>query len=362
MLNPAQVEAPPVLQVDSLSIEYGPPPGKKGRKPRAAPVLAVDRVSFELRPGESIGLIGESGSGKSTLGYGLVNLLPTPGRITGGHVILDGRGDLTALSPRQWSDVWGTELGMVFQGAQSMFNPLMTIGQQFADIFQAHHLDPTAGMQEAERLLSQTRLDAKRVVALYPHELSGGMRQRVAIVAAVMLHPRVLILDEPTTALDVVSQAQVLRILREIRDQYHLSMIFITHDFAVASNIGDRVAVMYAAELVEIGPSASVYHSARHPYTRGLIAAVPSLADSRRVLAGIPGQPPDMRKPPIGCRFADRCAMVQELCRTQTPPRTLVSRDEAHEVSCWRWEDDPTLRPEIPTTTSMLSTEAETNG
>lgn len=301
--------------------------------------MAVDRVSFELAAGESLGLIGESGSGKSTLGYALVNLLPPPGHITGGRILLDGDRDLVALAPKDWPGVWGTEVGMVFQGAQSMFNPLMTIDQQFRDIFKAHHIDVAAGMADAERLLRQTRLDARRVLGLYPHEMSGGMRQRVAIVAAVMLHPRLLILDEPTTALDVVSQAQVLRILREIREEHGLSMIFITHDFAVASNIGDRVAVMYAAQIVEIGPSRTLYRTSRHPYTRGLVGAVPSLASGERELVGIPGQPPDMRDPPSGCRFADRCGFVEDACRQREPARERVSAQEPHFVSCRRWQE-----------------------
>jgi peptide/nickel transport system ATP-binding protein len=324
-----------ILNVQGLTVEYGR--RGKGRNP-SPPLLAVDHVSFQLRRGESLALIGESGSGKSTLGYAVINLLPKTAHMSADSMHLDGVGELTRLAPLQWGSVRGARIGMVFQGAQNMFNPLMTIGKQFGDIFAAHQVPLAEGMAEAERLMRATRLDPSRIIGSYPHELSGGMRQRVAIVAAVMLHPEILVLDEPTTALDVVSQAQVLGILRDIRARYGLTLIFITHDFAVASNIGDRVAVMYAGELVEIGRAEDVYESPRHPYTRGLIGAVPSLSDQDRGLVAIPGQPPDMRNVPAGCRFADRCRFAEPGCRT-THPVPVATDIPDHVVSCLRWQD-----------------------
>ena len=321
------------LAAEDVSVEYGRP-SRRSPKPG---VLAVDRVSFTLPRGECLSIIGESGSGKSTLAYAVANLLPKPGHRTGGRVLLPGLGDVARVPDREWPSIWGTGIGMVFQGAQSMFNPLMPIARQFRDIFIAHHMDQTEGLAEASRLFRQVRLDPNRVLALYPHEMSGGMRQRTAIVAAVMLHPTVLILDEPTTALDMVSQAQVLNILREIRDQYGLSMIFITHDFAVASNIGQRLAVMYAGELVELGPAHDLYRTPYHPYTQGLIRAVPSLSEEDQELVGIPGQAPDMRFVPPGCRFADRCFAATEQCRSEHPP--LETLDEGREVACFRWRE-----------------------
>ena len=327
-----------VLRVRDLTVQYGrtPLPGQR-RAPQ--PVRAVDRCSFELRRGECLGLIGESGSGKSTLGYALINLVPPPGRLTEGSIATPGVGELTRLAPGQWPRVRGVELGMVFQGAQSMFNPLMTIERQFVDILRAHGLDIKDGMAEARQLLRQARLDEARVLASYPHELSGGMRQRVAIISAVILRPKVLILDEPTTALDAVSQAKVLGILKEVRSQYALSMLLITHDFSVASNISDRIAVMYAGEIVETGPSRQLYHEPGHPYTQGLVAAVPSLSRTPgRRLALLTGHPPDLRHLPPGCRFAPRCRFATEACLGDRPALEATG-DERRVVRCVRWRE-----------------------
>lgn len=340
----SQKESSTILRVEDLTVEYG------RRRARGAPppLVAVDHVSFSLRRGESLALIGESGSGKSTLGYALMNLLPRTASMAAESIYMQGMGDLSQLSPGQWAEVRGAKIGMVFQGAQNMFNPLMTISRQFVDIFDAHGVPHDEGLDEATRLMRAMRLDLKRVLNGYPHELSGGMRQRVAIASAVMLHPEILILDEPTTALDVVSQAQVLEILRDIRLRYNLTLVFITHDFAVASNIGDRVAVMYAGELVELGRAEDVYELPLHPYTRGLVAAVPSLAEDRGLLA-IPGQPPDMRQVPPGCRFKDRCSHAREACHSTHP--VLSPTDQAeHLVSCIRWADirDEPPGPNVP--------------
>jgi oligopeptide/dipeptide ABC transporter ATP-binding protein len=320
-----------VLAVHDLTVEY--------HTVGMRPMTAVDHVSFALGRGETLALIGESGSGKSTLGYALIRLLPPNARVVDGAVWVAGVGDAAAMPDRRYEAVRGKVLGMVFQGAQNMFNPIMPIGRQFADIFTAHGLAVEQGMSEAERLLRAVRLDPARVLKAYPHELSGGMRQRAAIVSAVMLHPTILILDEPTTALDVVSQAQVLAILRRIREEYGLSMLFITHDFAVAANIGDRIAVMYAGELVEVAPTHQIYRAPRHPYTRALIRAVPSLEDADRALTAIPGQPPDMRSVPPGCRFAPRCPYAAEVCRVERPRMVVDDADGSSAVACWKWAE-----------------------
>ncbi|GMA61921.1 ABC transporter ATP-binding protein [Alicyclobacillus fastidiosus] len=322
-----------VLSVRDLSVVYGAP--AKGRKRKSAPpAVAVDHVSLDLKAGECIGLIGESGSGKSTFGYAIMNLLPKPGRITNGKIELLGSGDLVRLDNRRLAAIRGKQIGMVFQGAQSMFNPLMTIQDHLRDIFRVHGVDNQTGLNEAKELMNRARLDVGRVLRSYPHELSGGMRQRVAIVASVMMKPDVLILDEPTTALDALSQTLVLDILRDIRSVQSMAMIFITHDFAVASNIGDRIAVMYAGQMVEVGPVLDVYRRASHPYTRGLIASVPSLTRADGELAGVPGQPPNMSDLPKGCRFADRCNLVTEQCRTRVPETLTVGNE--HDVMCVR--------------------------
>lgn len=339
----------PLLRVTGLSVDYGEDdPNPRRTSGASRRVRAVDQVSFDLREGEVLGVIGESGSGKSTLGYALINLLPPPGQISQGEIWLDGLGDLAGIRELAWSRVRGSQIGMVFQGAQSLFNPLMTIGQQFADIFQAHRRPLASGIEDARRLLTQTRLDPDRVLSSYPHELSGGMRQRVAIVSSVMLHPKVLVLDEPTTALDAVSQAQVLAILRELRAQFSLSMILVTHDFAVASNVSDRVAVMYAGHLVEIGPSRALYRDPHHPYTQGLVAAVPSLVDTNSTrFPLLTGQPPDLRQLPPGCTFAPRCRFAEDICLAGRP--TLEASGEAgRAVACVRWQDLPVQEEEGP--------------
>lgn len=324
------------LRARDLTVQYGRTP-VPGRRDSPEPVRAVDHCSFELRRGECLGLIGESGSGKSTLGYALINLVPPPGRVTAGSIAVPQVGDLAKLSPSQWQRVRGSAVGMVFQGAQSMFSPLMTIERQFVDILRSHGRDLRDGMDEARQLLRQARLDDDRVLSAYPHELSGGMRQRVAIVSSVMLHPRVLILDEPTTALDAVSQAKVLAMLRDLRRQFALSMLLITHDFAVASNVSDRLAVMYAGELVELGPAGDLYRRPRHPYTQGLVAAVPSLHGPRIERAALlTGYPPDLRDLPRGCRFAPRCRFAEVACHGAPPPFEATG-EEDRAVRCIRW-------------------------
>ncbi|MCY0871083.1 MAG: ABC transporter ATP-binding protein [Firmicutes bacterium] len=329
-----------LIRVQELSVGYGGGETKRRRRRMSAPVRAVDGVTLELAAGECLGVIGESGSGKSTFGYALLNLLPKPGRILGGSVELAGVGDLAALSEHQWQKVRGNRIGMVFQGAQSMFNPLMTFEQQLRDTFRAQNRDPGTGMVEARDLLKRARLDPERILRSYPHELSGGMRQRVAIVAGAMLGPDLLILDEPTTALDVLSQAMVLEILKELRSLKNMSMIFITHDFSVASNISDRIAVMYAGRIVEVGNVRSIYRRSGHPYTRALIRSVPSLSAHTVELVSVPGQPPDMRNLPPGCRFAPRCPLAVAACQGAADMRLETVGDSAdHAVMCIRRED-----------------------
>lgn len=324
-------EPPPILTVSDLDVRYG----TARRSAGSPPVQAVCGVSLTLAEGECLGIIGESGSGKSTLAFAIANLLPPPGHITGGSIALRGSGDLTGLSERRWREIRGRRIGIVFQGSQSMFNPIMTIEQQFRDIFRAHGEDPASGLDHAREIMARAQLDSQRVLRSYPHELSGGMRQRVGIVSVIMMTPEVLILDEPTTALDVVSQAYVLDIVRHAIKTYRMGVILVTHDFAVVSGTCDRVAVMYAGQFVEMGSTASVYEQAGHPYTRGLIASVPSLADQGAELRSIPGLPPDMRRPPPGCRFAARCRFAEPRC-SEWAPSLEPSLEAGHEVMCVR--------------------------
>jgi peptide/nickel transport system ATP-binding protein len=330
MANPEEHR---VLRVKNLTVGYG----TRGRKTQGHRfTVAVDHVTFDLRRGESLAIVGESGSGKSTLAYALVNLLPAEGHVLEGVISLEGSPNLVREPERNWVAVRGARIAMVFQGAQNMFNPVATFREQFRDIFEAHNVPLSLGFETARELLRATRLDPDRVLSAYPHELSGGTRQRMAIVSCLMLRPQVVILDEPTTALDSVTQAQVLTAVARLRRKYATSLVFITHDFAVAATMGDRVAVMYAGEFVEIGDTDRVLREARHPYTRGLIGAVPSLTQMAGPLNAIPGQPPDLRDPPKGCRFAPRCRYQTPAC-LETHPSLMPVDDSGHFSRCIRW-------------------------
>ncbi|WP_051433184.1 ABC transporter ATP-binding protein [Promicromonospora kroppenstedtii] len=305
----------PVLEVRNLSVDYG-----FGDDP----THVLREVSLTLRRGEVLGLAGESGCGKSTLAYAATRLLPPPGLITGGEVWLTGRdgqrADLLALSDAELRAARWRDIAIVFQGAMSSLNPVFRVEKQLIDGILAHR--PRMGRAEAREraaeLLRLVGISADRLRA-YPHQLSGGMRQRVMIAMALALEPQVLIMDEPTTALDVVMQRQILEQVMELRERLGFSVVLITHDVSLLVEVADRIAVMYAGEIVETAPARDVYQRPRHPYSAGLLGSFPPLHGPRRELAGIPGAPPDLSQREPGCPFAARCPHVMDVCRTELP-------------------------------------------
>ncbi|WP_282202976.1 ABC transporter ATP-binding protein [Kitasatospora fiedleri] len=282
---------------------------------------AVSHASLDLRAGEITGLVGESGSGKSTLALSLLNAVPDPGRITTGRVEVAGVGDVTRLTGRRLRRTRGSTLGYVFQAAQNSLNPLKTVGGQLLDLGRSHQVADLPGLvRRAKELCERMGLDADRVLDSYQHELSGGMRQRVGIVLALVLNARVLVLDEPTTALDVISQAAVLDIVRDVHREKGLATLVVTHDMGVVSEIADRLAVMYGGRIVEHGPAEDLLRRPSHPYTRALIGATARIVGDPGLARALPGQPPDLTTlARRGCVFRDRCPLAVPVCEETEP-------------------------------------------
>jgi peptide/nickel transport system ATP-binding protein len=296
-------------------------------------VKAVDNVGFSIRRGEILALAGESGCGKSTLGYALMRLVPPPGRIVSGSIKFNGV-DVLGLSEEEFrKKIRWRGISMIFQGAMNSLNPVMKIGDQIAEIFRIHlGLPKQEGIKRSRELLKMVGLDPEKVNA-YPHELSGGMKQRVVIAMALALNPPLIIADELTTALDVVVQAQILNLLKSLQREKGISMIVISHDLSLLAEIADSIAVMYAGKIVEYGSSDIVYKNPQHPYTLGLIDSIPRLSGGKTELKGIPGEPPDLINPPPGCRFHPRCPFAMDICRKEEPP--IVELKHGHRVACW---------------------------
>jgi oligopeptide/dipeptide ABC transporter ATP-binding protein len=292
-----------VLDLRDFSVAY---------RTEGGDVRAVDHVNLTLHAGEVIGLAGESGAGKSTLAYGACRLLRPPAVITGGSVQYAGRRlaapvDLLQLDPAELHQMRWREIAIVFQSAMNALNPVLNVRDQLVDVIRAHlRLPRRAALEKAASLLDLVSIPTSRLRS-YPHELSGGMRQRVMIAMALATDPEIVIMDEPTTALDVVVQRDILAQIAELRQRLGFSILFITHDISLLLEIADRIAVMYAGQLVEVGTASEMQHEAAHPYTKGLLNSFPSLRGPRRELAGIPGSPPDLHSPPPGCAFLPRC-------------------------------------------------------
>ncbi|SJN21315.1 Oligopeptide transport system permease protein OppB (TC 3.A.1.5.1) [Microbacterium esteraromaticum] len=301
---------------------------------RKGEVKAVRGVSFDLAEGETLGIVGESGSGKSVTAMSIMQLLAHSGRIVGGSVRFDGD-DLATLSDRQLRAVRGARIAMIFQDPMSSLNPLIPVGKQVRELLDTH-TDMTKA-QAKERVLELFRMvrisEPERRYSSYPHEFSGGMRQRVMIAMALACEPDVLIADEPTTALDVTIQDQILRILRRLQAELGMSVIFITHDLGVVAEVCSRVAVMYGGQIIEEGTLEEIYTKTAHPYTLGLLNSRPRIdGDRDERLESIPGTPPDLMFPPRGCAFADRCAFARQICQTTPPEVTQLS--ETHTSRC----------------------------
>lgn len=313
-----------IVEIRDMTVEF--------RKPRGA-LLAVNHVDFDIREGCVTALVGESGSGKSTLAFTVLNIVNTTGKILSGKVLYQGENVLKLNQEKLNSYRWD-QVSMIFQSAQSALNPLMTIQEHFWETYHVHV--PDAREEDVigrfRKLLEDVRLDPDRVLKLYPHELSGGMKQRVMIAFSMLLEPKVIILDEPTTALDVITQDYIFSILDQIHRETGVSMLLLTHDIGVVAKVADRIAVMYAGRIVEVGDIFEVFYKTGHPYARALITTAPSLLDRGEDKEPIQGVPPDLIDLPSGCAFHPRCPYATELCRTQVP--VLQTLGEDHQAAC----------------------------
>jgi oligopeptide/dipeptide ABC transporter ATP-binding protein len=301
-------------------------------------VKAVDGVTFTVREGETLGIVGESGSGKTMTSLSLLRLIPKPAaRIVKGEIWLDGE-NLLEKNDREMRHIRGRKIAMILQDPQTSLNPVFTIGNQLIEAIRIHYREASrALLQRAEQALRMVRVAAPAErLHNYPHQMSGGMKQRVVGAIGISCAPKVLIADEPTTALDVTIQLQYLKLLKEIQAETNMAMLFITHDFGIVARICDQIAVMYAGRIVERGPVRDVFNRPSHPYTQALLASVPKMEERVEWLASIEGQPPALNDLPVGCRFAPRCAYADTRCHAAYPPAFAVGA--AHSADCWRLE------------------------
>ena len=312
-----------VLRVEDLTMHYST---------RLGTVRAVDGVSFSLHRGESLGLVGESGCGKTSVAMSLLRLLPDNATILGGRIYLDGV-DLLGLSEERMRGYRWSRISMVFQAAMNSLDPVYRVGDQIIEALELHQNTKTRSesIQRVRELFDMVSLD-KSFIQRYPHEYSGGMKQRAIIAMALACEPEIVIADEPTTALDVIVQDRILHELKEVQTRLGMSMIYISHDMAVIAEISDTMAVMYAGEIVEFGPTTEMFSHPIHPYSQALMSAFPSVAGEKLDLATIPGEPPDLTDPPTGCRFHPRCSYATEECTIERPP---IVRRGARWAACW---------------------------
>jgi oligopeptide/dipeptide ABC transporter ATP-binding protein len=316
------VNAAPVLKVQGLTTRFHTGYGT---------ITAVDGVSFSVGRGETLGLVGESGSGKSVTAMSILRLVSKPGRIESGTVELNGT-DLLALDEEQMRQRRSTQAALVFQNPMTALNPVFTVGWQLGETLKAHGRSQAGSAAILKALTDVGMPDPERQAASFPHQLSGGMRQRVVIAMGMLNDPQLLIADEPTTALDVTIQAQVLDLMKRLTHDHGTALLLITHNMGVIARMCDRVAVMYAGEIVEEAPVDELFANARHPYTMGLLRSIPRVDQPRGQLPTLPGAPPDMGALPAGCRFRERCPLAQERCLTH-PELTVVA--PAHKARCW---------------------------
>jgi peptide/nickel transport system ATP-binding protein len=317
-----------LLEVRDLSVEFITPRG---------PAVAVDDVSFSIRKGEVFGLAGESGCGKSTVAHGIMRLIKAPGRISGGKVFFAGQ-DLSALSSKQLQQFRWMKASIVFQSAMNALNPVMNMGDQITDAILAHErLSKRQAAERAAEMFKLVGIETRRLRS-YPHELSGGMRQRAVIAMALALNPELVIMDEPTTALDVVVQRDILQQIQDLQARFGFSILFITHDLSLLVEFSTRIAIMYAGRIVDLAPARNLFLAPKHPYTVGLMNSFPSISGEKRKLQGIPGAPPDLVTPPPGCRFAPRCVHVMTRCTQTYPPLREVAPD--HLAACYLYDEE----------------------
>ncbi len=327
----------PLLEVDDLVMHY---------QIKAGSVSAVDNVGFTIHQGEAVGLVGESGCGKTSTALSLLRLLPANAEFISGEIRLNGE-DLLQLTEEEMRDRRWKDIAMVFQGAMNSWNPVYRVGDQIREVLDTHYrgeLDFDQQTRHIEALFESVGLPSE-MIDRYPHEFSGGMRQRAVIAMALACSPELIIADEPTTALDVIVQDQILKELKRIQAEMGMSILYISHDIAVIAEVTDSLGVMYAGKLVEYGPTSEVFAHPRHPYAYLLLRSTPSITGPRRQLAPLGGEPPDLLNPPTGCRFHPRCPFATERCAVEEPP--LVEVSEGHRVACWNYEDVPELGMEL---------------
>jgi oligopeptide/dipeptide ABC transporter ATP-binding protein len=317
-----------LLSARDISVEFATRSGNLG---------ALNNVTLELKKGEVLGLVGESGSGKSTLGKAIMRMIEEPGKITSGELIFDGV-DMMSLSPRRMRDLRGSRISMIFQDPMTSLNPVQRIDNHIIEAIRVHRPDISRDEANhmAEELIERLGI-GKRRLNEYPHQMSGGMRQRIMIGLALALKADLIIADEPTTSLDVIVEAQFLDLLRELKTDFNLTILLITHNIGVVAELADRVGVMYAGQLVEVAPVRELFHDPKHPYTQGLLKSVPNIALDGEDLYRMSGTPPNLINPPKGCRYHPRCPQVMDICRTKSPPRTAIQDD--HITRCWLYEE-----------------------